>query len=608
MSRSSVRPRVAVLTALALTLSTLVTAPAAALVDPDGNPVVVDHHLEAHHESDALLSSSFARASSIEAAAAPKAKKRLKTLVIPVYWSGAGKDASSSKVKKRAKAAMKKAVTYYRTVSRGRIGHSTTVLTWQKISRPSVACGIQSQANHIAAKANARAKKAGKNPARYDRVVYYVTQKACAMSSVGILGLGSMPGRYVWLEGTLAPYVLIHELGHNLSLFHSNYTECRTKKGSRSVLATSRYCNEREYGDMTDVMGNHPDAGWFSAPKLARLGWFSGKNLAKNTKTKKKTYTLRPLAASSTKLKAVRVKGTKGRTYWVEYRTRTGLDKKIVPSLVGVQIRLGRPGDRFGESSVLDMLPTSPFGWADLQSVSLGARSSWTSPEGIRFSVGKLGKTAKVTVRRKSSKAKKPLAPKPRVTATDGGAKVTWPYPKDRGTPILSYTVRARSSDGQTHSIDLSQLDGQLRRAQLAQLDPTKTYSIAVRARNERGSSPWSTSVTVRPLDLRPTVTIHSPAKGTEVRGTVQVQLTPTLPTGSASRLNVMDVSLMYDGGYIASTRLSARDGTLVSGRRTSVDLAVAAPWTATPIVVRAEIYDDRGRSRTVDVPVTLMP
>ena len=130
MSRLTVRPRLAVLAAIALTLSTLVAAPAAALVDPDGNTVVVDHGLEAHDEP-ALLSTAFARASAVEAAAAPKAKKKLRTLVVPVYWSGAGKDTTNAKVKKRVKAVMKKADTYFRTVSRGRIGHKTTVLSWQ---------------------------------------------------------------------------------------------------------------------------------------------------------------------------------------------------------------------------------------------------------------------------------------------------------------------------------------------------------------------------------------------------------------------------------------------------------------------------------------------
>ena len=44
-------------------------------------------------------------------------------------------------------------------------------------------------------------------------MIFYVTQKACGKGHYGVAGLGSMPGRYVWLEGTLAPNVVIHELG-----------------------------------------------------------------------------------------------------------------------------------------------------------------------------------------------------------------------------------------------------------------------------------------------------------------------------------------------------------------------------------------------------------
>lgn len=525
--------RVAVLTAVILVASALV-APSATAVDPDGNRVVVDHGLRPGPEAD-HASPSAARASAVAAAKAPKAKKKLKTLVVPVYWSGAGKDSSNATVKKRVKAVMKAADTYYRTVSRGRIGHSTTVLSWQKISRPPVACGISYQMEHIASKASARAKKAGKNPSKFDRVIFYVTQEACGADHWGVAGLGSMPGRYVWLEGTLATNVVIHELGHNLGLGHSSYAECRTKKGKRTVLAAAKYCATHDYGDMSDVMGNNPDAGWFSAPKLARLGWLKGKALAKNTSTRSKTYTLRPLSSSSKKLKAVRVKGTKGRTYWVEYRTRAGLDGRIGRGLEGVQIRLGKPSAFYGDSSVLDMLPGPESDWFDQHTVALGAKASWTSPEGIRFTVRSTGKTAKVTVKRKSAKAKKPSAPTPKVTATDLGAKVSWGYPKDNGSPVLTYQVRVRSSDGTSTDHDVSQLEKPTRTLTVPGLDPTKTYKVSVRARNERGTSSWSKAVSVKPLDVRPTVTFHAPAKGANVKGTVRVELTPTLAKGSAS-------------------------------------------------------------------------
>lgn len=588
--------------------ASLAGAPPTPLLDPDGNTVVVDHELHDDGATIALTSPTFARATAIEAAAAPQAKKKLKTLVIPVFWSGAGKDTSGAKIKKRIKASMTKADTYFRTVSAGRIGHRTTALGWQKISRPAQACGISSQMSHIASKATAKARSAGKNPARFDRVIFYVTQKACGEGFYGVAGLGSMPGKYVWLEGTLAPNIVIHELGHNLGLDHARYRAC-SKKGKRLILGTDAQCGDVEYGDATDVMGNNPDAGWLSAPKLAWLGWASAKNLAKNTATKKKTYTLRPVAAQSPKLKIVRVKGAQGRYYWVEYRKRTGLDKSISPGLEGVQIRLGRPALYGGDSAVLDMLPAPYNDWFDLGTVALGAGASWTSPEGIRFSVGATGKTAKVTVQRKAAKPKKPRAPRPKVTAQDRALTVSWKYPKDRGTPVQSYELRVRSSDGAERSETLALYDGQLGPSQLTGLDPSLTYSVSVRARNLKGASPWSTAIQAVPLDLAPTLVVHSPAKDATVGGPFDVVVTPSLPAGTSAVIESVDAYLLDEfGSPWAFSSIGAWDAPIVPGTKVTLTLQAPMLESTTPFTLRVHVSDSLGRTSSVDVPVTVKP
>jgi len=511
----------------------------AGILDPDGNPVVIDHDLRAESELTSTHVGMLRSASAVAAAKAPRAKKKLKTLVIPVFWKGAGKDSSTKRIKKRVKKALGTADTYYRTVSRGRIGHATTTLGWQKIARPAQRCGISSQANHIASKASAKARSAGKNPARFDRVIFYVTGKACAKSTPTVLGLGSMPGKYVWLEGSLAPNVVIHELGHNLGLEHSNYYRCGND-AKRSVLhAKPAKCSVTEYGDVADVMGNMPYARWFSGPKLAHLGWLTKKQLVRNTSTKKKTYSLSPISPSSKTAKAVRARASSTRTYWIEYRRTVGLDKGLPSTATGVQIRMtdsrGRLTPR-NASLVLDMhpfAPTADFRVYDPEAMSLGAGSTWVSPEGIRFSVGKTGAKAKVTVTRKASKAKKPATPTSlTVTPGYGSLSVAWKRSKDKGMPITHYEVRTTSSAG-TQTRRVVSVGGTKRSVQLASSDHTQDHAVQVRAVSPRGASGWSSTVSARSLDPAPVVTISSPAEGSTVAGpSYRVTVTATARPG----------------------------------------------------------------------------
>ena len=60
-------------------------------------------------------------------------------------------------------------------------------------SRPSSASVKGSRRSEVA-QATAKARKAGKNPGSFDRVIFYVTKKACGDNFYGVAGIGSMPG------------------------------------------------------------------------------------------------------------------------------------------------------------------------------------------------------------------------------------------------------------------------------------------------------------------------------------------------------------------------------------------------------------------------------
>ena len=75
----------------------------------------------------------------------------------------------------------------------------------------------------------------------------------------GFAGIGEQPGRLVLMARHSSTATMVHELGHNLGLGHSNSTRCSRAFGTAcSVGKDSR--RTVEYGDGTDVMGGG-DAG-----------------------------------------------------------------------------------------------------------------------------------------------------------------------------------------------------------------------------------------------------------------------------------------------------------------------------------------------------------
>ena len=101
----------------------------------------------------------------------------------------------------------------------------------------------------IATAADVAAQAAGFAVSAYDHVLYALPETA----ECDFVGLGQLPGRRTWTNGSLASSVVTHELGHNLGAHHANSFRCTDTGGALVMVSPS--CATTEYGDPFDTMG-----------------------------------------------------------------------------------------------------------------------------------------------------------------------------------------------------------------------------------------------------------------------------------------------------------------------------------------------------------------
>lgn len=115
-------------------------------------------------------------------------------------------------------------------------------------------------------------------------------------------------------------YVLAHEFGHNLGLFHDNGNSC-----GKEIFSAS--CGAFNYGGEHSIMGRARSLAHVNAIKKEDLGWTESSEIRTlDSANIDEEITIIPVSSSSTATKAVKINRGDGSYYVLEYRKPIGMD------------------------------------------------------------------------------------------------------------------------------------------------------------------------------------------------------------------------------------------------------------------------------------------
>jgi hypothetical protein len=174
-------------------------------------------------------------------------------------------------------------------------------------------------------------------------------------------GQGYVAMRGCWIKSSDAG-VLIHELGHNLGLWHANAW------APADPLVPLGAGSNVEYGDMFDTMGPARGGSWhFNTWEKRHLGWLAAADIATATATARVTLGAQDLgtAPADGRARALRITRDDDRDYWVEFRRHPAWLSARPGVHDGVTLRWDPWARSNGGTQLIDATPGSPDGRDD---------------------------------------------------------------------------------------------------------------------------------------------------------------------------------------------------------------------------------------------------
>ncbi len=304
-------------------------------------------------------------------------------LVIPVQFPDqAGSPWSSDAVRDTGVSQIQ---SYFSTASYGAFNlNNATVISLQTLpsNRSTYRTGAGEYSSAIlttlATDASTLATAAGYNPANYDFVSFVINHNLWS----GIAGVAYLGDKYSFIDGDGAETsaVYIHELGHNLGLWHAGSWDPTSNVPDSSSGTTS------EYGNRFDAMGDtwtySYDQLHFNASFKNALDWLPDSYVT--TATTDVTMDLYAMDRTQVNGRKYAIKLTAGITldgvsnldYWVEFRSRyTGVD--TIQN--GVLIYTANTTHDEDASKLLDMAPTT----STFLDAGLPVGSPFTTADGL---------------------------------------------------------------------------------------------------------------------------------------------------------------------------------------------------------------------------------